>query len=125
MAGSAIAIAAIAMASPLSAKRLVVNGEAKLTDGSPIPIGTVYTQELRRRKHAMPEPRLLKLGTTSAQGKFVLELDDLDGDLFVKLINDRCDWLGAQTLIKEEELRSRDEIEVVLVAERDVCKDEL
>ncbi len=113
--------AAVSAPGAAAAKQLIVSGEAKFVDGEPIAIGTVYLQELRPRRHRMPQSRLLTLGTTGHDGRFQLETSGVDGDLYIKLIADHCSWLGGQQLIRYETLRSREKIHVVITSERDAC----
>jgi len=116
-----VLIALLATSLPISAKRLVIEGDARFVDGKPIPIGTIYVQELQHRKGDMPASRMLTLGTTSLDGTFELVIDDVKGDLFVALIGDHCSWLGAQELISRKELDMLEDRRLTLSAERELC----
>lgn len=121
-ASKAMLIAGLAISMRVEARSLIVAGDARLTDGEPVSVGTIYLQELLPREGAMPASRMLTLGTTGRDGKFEFEVDGIDGDLFVKLIADHCSWLGAQKLVTKKELGTQARIEIMLSTERDVCE---
>ena len=122
LAQCAALMSVLAFSNVVPAKGLIVSGVATFVDGKPIPIGTVYVQSLRRRLNAMPETRLLGLGTTSLNGDFEIEVENVRGDVYVKLIDDHCSWLGGYAMVWENERKSRNAIRVEIQSERDVCE---
>ena len=100
---------------------LVVEGKARMEDGSPVRVGTVLATVLKRQTGQMPKPRIAARAITDQSGTFRFSIEKLDGDLDIELVDDHCSWRGGFKLVRIEEMRGVRNLRVEIVAVTDPC----
>lgn len=89
---------------------LTLRGEVMLEDNTPVAHGEVQVTELRNRFLSKPAIAHQYVTHTDEQGRFVLELKSVKGDLDIRLRESACHWNGALTYIRASEHKGLSEV---------------
>ena len=120
-AASTLSTAAVGSEVKAATRTILVKGQVNFEDGTPVQGGTVTVTELYGLIGRMPEARPVAIRATNRDGHFSADIKNVRGVLDFRLVRDRCSWTGTSTQLSTADLRSGQEVTVVLRPNHDEC----
>ena len=70
----------------------------------------------------MPQTDVLSAPVTDRDGRYRVELPDVEGHIRIDLIRDRCSWGSAFYMIDEDVVKTNTKLIVTLIPDADYCE---